>query len=945
MIGTTVSHYRIESLLGKGGMGEVYRAHDARLDRTVALKFLPHDRIRTDRERERFVREARSASALDHPNVGTIFDIQESEDGRTFLVMAYYAGETLRERLDRGRLTASEAIDMSVQVASGLSAAHAKSIVHRDIKPANILITESGLAKVVDFGLAKDLDATALTMAAGPMGTASYMSPEQAAGKPTDGRTDVWSLGVMLYEMLAGARPFDGSGAEALLYQVVHESPRPLGERQPDLPPDLIAVVDRAMAKDPQKRFASMDEMRSALAALTTASTPASGSGNRLALLAILVIVVAAAAWMGSRVVGGDSSRDELRAQLLVEVRELIGEGKDFDAFLKLNSAAFDIGSDPALLALFNECTIPVNVRSDPPGAAVYFRDYLDPMGESVLLGVTPIEQQPAPMSHLALRLELEGHRPRELTSAVFRTNDLIAMHRVDVAPPGSELVPAGLSRVGDLPPVRIAAFWIDTYEVNNEQYQEFVDAGGYQNEEYWKQPLIDDGRTLSWAEAMERFKDATGRPSPAGWELGRYAEGKKDHPVTGVSWYEAAAYLEFAGKQLPTVYHWRLAAGFGIVSGILALSNFESEGPEPVGRNRGLTPYGNYDMAGNVEEWCWNGIGGLRYSMGGAFSHAPFEFKPYPNKARSPFDRLPMVGFRGMLAIEPVAEETKRSFESSPVDFSGAPPVTDEVFALIREAYTYDETALDPRIESSSDHEDWAREKVSFRASYGAGRVPAHLFLPKAAEPPYQVVIYFPGGAAEYLSGERLTNLRYWDFVIKSGRALLYPVYENMHERRQFLEERGPSARRENIKHWGQDIRRSIDYLETRADIDADKIAYYSLSLGSTYAPIFLAVEPRFQCSVLLSGGLHEYPWASDVKPLNFVSRVNTPVLMVNGRHDFSLPLRTSVEPMLELLGTPAADKKLFLLEGDHVPRANEVVRVTLDWFDRYLGDPLRTF
>ena len=202
MIGQIVSHYRILEKLGEGGMGVVYKAQDLRLERFVALKFLP-PHIRPDQEEKvRFIREAKAASALDHPNVGTIHEIAETDDGQMFIVMAHYEGETLKEKIERGPLPVTEAVDIAAQIASGLAKAHHQHIVHRDIKPGNLLVTPDGLVKIIDFGLAKLGGLTKITETHTTMGTMAYISPEQARGEEVDQRSDVWSLGVVLYEML-----------------------------------------------------------------------------------------------------------------------------------------------------------------------------------------------------------------------------------------------------------------------------------------------------------------------------------------------------------------------------------------------------------------------------------------------------------------------------------------------------------------------------------------------------------------------------------------------------------------------------------------------------------------------------------------------------------------------------------------------------------------------
>ncbi|MDP6775854.1 MAG: serine/threonine-protein kinase, partial [Candidatus Latescibacteria bacterium] len=224
MIGQTISHYRILEGLGEGGMGVVYKAEDTNLERTVALKFLPSELTRDEEARQRFVHEARAASALDHPHIGTIYEIDEA-DGLSFIAMAHYEGETLKDRIERAPLAVEDAIDIAIQIAQGLSAAHSRDIVHRDVKPANVLITAEGQAKIIDFGLAKLRRGSLLTRTGTTMGTVAYMSPEQAQGAEVDDRTDVWALGVMLYEMLAGDRPFKGEYEQAVMYSITNEEP------------------------------------------------------------------------------------------------------------------------------------------------------------------------------------------------------------------------------------------------------------------------------------------------------------------------------------------------------------------------------------------------------------------------------------------------------------------------------------------------------------------------------------------------------------------------------------------------------------------------------------------------------------------------------------------------------------------------------------------------
>ena len=261
LVGQTVSHYKILEHLGGGGMGVVYKAQDLKLDRSVALKFLPPDLIRDPQARTRFLHEAKAASALQHNNICTVHDVDETADGALFIVMDLYDGETLKERIDRGPLQISEARNLAVQIAQGLSEAHRAGIIHRDIKPANIHITKSGVAKILDFGLAKLCGRTMLTKAGSTIGTAAYMSPEQASGETVDHRTDIWSFGVVLYEMLTGQRPFKAEYENALIYSILNTEPRPPSHTRRDVPASVDGVVAKCLAKSPDDRYGRIDEL------------------------------------------------------------------------------------------------------------------------------------------------------------------------------------------------------------------------------------------------------------------------------------------------------------------------------------------------------------------------------------------------------------------------------------------------------------------------------------------------------------------------------------------------------------------------------------------------------------------------------------------------------------------------------------------------------------
>src|SRR5688572_13620731 len=264
LIDSVVAQYQVLSRLGGGAMGVVYKARDLKLGRLVALKFLPPEWSHDEHAKQRFVREAQAASSTDHANICTVHDIQTTDDGRLFIVMAFYDGQTLKQRIAEGPLPLAEALGVATQVADGLARAHAAGVVHRDIKPGNVMVTEDAV-KIVDFGLATLAGSVQLTQAGSPMGTVGYMSPEQLRGLGATPQSDVWAVGVMLYEMLAGHPPFQGAYAEALSYAIRHETPPPLRAARPEIPEEVEQLVFRALHKDPAVRFASGRELARAL--------------------------------------------------------------------------------------------------------------------------------------------------------------------------------------------------------------------------------------------------------------------------------------------------------------------------------------------------------------------------------------------------------------------------------------------------------------------------------------------------------------------------------------------------------------------------------------------------------------------------------------------------------------------------------------------------------
>ena len=953
-----ISHYEILDKIGGGGMGVVYRARDTRLEREVALKFLPPHLSLDEEIKRRFVHEARTASALDHPNICTIHDVDEADDGQLFIAMALYDGQTLRDRLSNGRLTIDEVLEVAIQIGDGLAAAHAAGIVHRDVKPANVMITAEGLVKLLDFGLAKD-EQLDLTEPGSSMGTIAYMSPEQARGARVDARSDVWSLSAVLYEMLAGQRPFSGKD-EALVHAILEGEPAPLPE---EVPSELAAVVSLGLAKDRDVRYPSMqawlDDMRElrgarALAAAGFDASSAAGRARRhLVPAAIVGLVVTIAAFWWRR-----SSRVTwARAEALPEVERLL-ESVRYDkpaddawaAYSLLKEAEEILGDDPQIGELWPRVGCELTLSSEPAGALMRARPYGADENEWVTIGRTPLENVLVPFGISTVEVEAEG---------VGTVRDILwgmayfgAERRYIIDPPGT--LPEGMVRVAVDPiPLQLpgldhlekeplADFVIQRHEVTNAEYKHFVDAGGYADPRYWKEPFVRAGQTLDFDAARALLVDSTGRPGPATWEVGNYPEGAGDHPVTGLSWYEAAAYAEYSGMQLPTIFHWNMAAfTFGSFA-IVPLSNF-GDGPVPVGSG-GESRYGVTDMAGNVREWCWNQSSrdGSRFILGGGWDDQPYAF----NDAfgAEPFDRSRTNGVRlvSVPAEEPNRERLIRSIDTPFRDFTAEESVSDETFAVFLRQFDYDRTPLNASVDTELVEETGRRYSISFDAAYGDERASALLFLPPGGAPPYQTVVVFPGSNAIHSSSSAHVQCRSFRGLLDSGRAVVLPIYQGTYERRGELDSDYPTETnfyKDHVIMWAKDMSRTIDYLETRDDIDTERLAYYGLSWGGAMGAIMPAVEPRLRCNVLYVAGLLFQRALPEVDQIHYVTRVTQPTLMLNGEYDFYFPVETSQRPMFERLGTPIEDKQYKVYPGAHAVPRTERIKELVGWLDRYLG------
>ncbi len=972
MIGNTLSHYKIIEKLGQGGMGEVYLAEDSRLDRKVALKILPQHLSDRAELRERFEREARAVSSLNHPHICTLHDIGE-QDGIHYLVMEHLEGETLEARLEKGPLPLEQTLEYGIQITDALEAAHKNDIVHRDLKPSNIMLTSEGHVKVMDFGLAKRVTPvegqqeelkTALTKDQSILGTVPYMSPEQVRGQEVDTRSDIFSFGIVLYEMLTGVNPFQGDTSVETAHSILKEALPPL-TRYTDNPPALLQqTVKKMLEKDPNQRYQSVHEVGTDITQLLAERSHSSTFGFKnllqgmrkpqIAVPGILIVFLFSfiAVWLLNRTANVRWARE----QAIPEVVELIDAGRFWQAFTLAQEAEQYIPTDDSLVSLWPRISRSVSVNTTPAGADVYAKEYVGIDSDWKLLGSSPMDGIRIPLGLSRWRIEKAGYE------TIQGTLNPLVHQEMDIHLDEEGSLPPEMVRVvgGDSPVGMLDDFFIDKYEVTNKQFKEFIDNGGYQKNEYWKHEFVKDGRLLTWEEAMAEFRDSTGRPGPSTWEAGDYPDGQDDYPVNGVSWYEAAAYAESVGKSLPTIFHWDRVAGAHTIafnSPVLQLSNFGDDGPAVVGSYQGLNQFGTYDIAGNVREWCWNESQIGRFIRGGAWSDAHYLF--LIGSQQSAFNRSPKNGFRCVRYLDPdgIPETAFQMVDyREPRDYSKEKPVSDAIFQVYKNQFSYDPIELNPEIEWTDESAgDWTTQRITFNAAYENEPMIAYLFLPKKATPPYQTVIYFPGVQTVGRTSPLVQDFGWFDFIVKSGRALMYPVYKGTYERSvtDFSGDRTTHQFTEYLIKWVQDLKRSIEYLETRPEINIDQLAYFGVSWGGFMGAIIPAVEARLKVSILhiaglpannlsVSNALFTGQTRAEVDSINFVTRVTIPTLMLNGKYDNLFPLETNIMPMYDLLGTPKEHKRILLYETDHFIPKKEGIKETLAWLDRYLG-PVR--
>ncbi len=648
-------------------------------------------------------------------------------------------------------------------------------------------------------------------------------------------------------------------------------------------------------------------------------------------------------------------------ARQIIEVRRLADMGMDRQAMALAREVAAVLPEVNEQESFWSGFSFSIDIDSEPAGASVWRQDFNAPPEEWEYLGETPIEKvRFVPWAASRVRFELEGHGTVTMLQEAlmgpdrpygFNALNPAVLEPVDQVPADMVRLP-GFTR--DL--VQYGPYYMARFEVTNREYAEFITAGGYDSPQYWTEPFLRDGEEVPFEDAVAEFTDRTGRPGPATWEGGAWPSGRGDHPVNGISWFEAVAYARFRDRILPTYVHQRMALRlYNINSGVISVaSNFGSGGTRPVGENRAMSSLGIYDNVGNVREWCWNEMGeGDRCSFGTSWADIPYMADDASPK--SPWDRSEEHGIRLALAGD---DEARLARLREPMkhryirDFSQETPASDSEYEILKRFYTYDELPLNAEVADSVETELWRRERVEFDLPSGE-RGAAFLFIPAMGQAPYSTVMFWPGSDMINRRSIEDATTSYMDFLIKGGHMVAWPVYKGSLDRddpdkpitasNQWGPHDSPanSYYRDLVVTWVQELSRTIDYLETRPDLYNGQLGYYGVSWGGFRAPVPLAVEvDRFDAAVLVVAGLNATSkFLPETDSFNFVTRVRAPTLMINGEYDAVAPKVFEGQPLYDWLGTDPEHKKMILAPTSHFIPRELMIRETLNWFDEYLG------
>ena len=1081
----SIENYQLHERIGSGGMADVFAAEQVTpFRRQVAVKVQRTNHFDSE-SFHRFEAEQQTLATLKHENIATIYDAGITTNGSPYVSMELVRGEPITTYCNDHRLTVEDRLRLMLDVFNGIEYAHHNGVIHRDLKPANILIAEKvhgPQPKIIDFGIAKNTQNSGNykeTKTGAILGTLDYMSPEQLgdSASPVDAHSDIFSLGVILHEMLVDEIPLEKELVESKTLEerlrcmrtsvpvpisrtLMHsDSSGQLSENrntsfealEQQFTPALDRVVSRMIAKRPEERYATVQQVTTDLEQILGSmnldknSTPSTSNKVSKGLfrpaaiyfLSVLFLLGLLTAFQSSQTQSERNlDRSESNNQRSVRQRdsnvesdtatplspdkeaartELSKESppaqansdlqsyksRDIDEFYyrihdRRPVAALQLANswpaDPQLEKLREQLAVDVRLTALPQDAVVEICDWIrepfewhrvDFTDGVVKLPLGTVFIEPLGRSYtrsFRIRITCNGYITKECllnpTELKAMGDDIQLVKKTEETPRDMTLV-SELTRPsktgvtdGSVAPPHELIFWMDRHEVSNEDYFEFVEAGAYERPEFWKTtPFMRDGEELTFEAAMKRFVDRTGEPGPASWSKGRFPKGMDQHPVSGLSFFEATAYACYRGKQLPTAAQWHFAASGEATIGMVSRNNFASNGPATCGAHSGISRFNIRDLGGNVREWCCNGQQPEHsYTLGGSWKSPSAAI--HLNIATNHWDRSEVNGVRCCKSIGSLKQTQAPLANAKPVVF---PTHENLEYALpelaeLRPLYEYDrKTPTNPSGNQIANATfaslGMSHTIAQIQSAHDPSRYNLHLLASTKPNTPLRCVIVLPDALQTSHSSYSLAPLTSENPEALAITADILSRYRLMlcmpDLSRPFYVAGGnqlaskpptqhtPDEQTDNLVKKVKDTMRALDYLLSRSDLDAEQCFLLAFGRRAASAIRLLALDDRFQAGVLVGGGYGKLSRIGrQMRPLmrhsnaahHFAPHVKKPLLMINGSRDLLFPETLSQRPLYQELGSTRKNKIMLgtnlLNEPQHL---GEILLHAADWFQKH--------
>jgi dienelactone hydrolase len=639
----------------------------------------------------------------------------------------------------------------------------------------------------------------------------------------------------------------------------------------------------------------------------------------------------------------------------LPEFLQLIKEGKSGAAYYAGKKILDNDPNNKVVIDGLKTITTTVDLMTVTPNVDVYLQ-LSETENKWEYVGKTPINKTSLPNGTVKLKFVDTNKNEFIVSAGTYFISTGENVFELPASMPDTStmaLVIGGktnifLAGLDSRPAAKFSPYLIDKNEVTNEEYKKFVDAGGYKNPDFWSIPTLLNGKPFNFNLAQKLFVDKTGFLGPATWSNGSFPDGKAKFPVNGISWYEADAYAKFMKKNLPSVHQWAKAATPSISGLVCPVSNFSKSETKEVPYSTIKSGYGLSDVAGNVREWCANATKDdltERAILGGGYDDDPYTFNDY--YGQDAFSRTSSNGVRLVKDLTnnnlPLYSEViKKPFR----DFLKLPKISKEIFEIYKRQFDYESGPLDIKIlKTDNSDPDYTYELIEYNAAYNNERMSGVLFKPKNVIGKAPAIVFFPGSNVIHTSEiEKVTLSQMSRSYVKMGYAFFYPIYKGTINRQDALKSDYADKTdlyKDHVIMWGKDMKRSIDVIESRSDLDASNLLYFGVSWGGEMANIMIPIEPRIKRAVLLVAGLEFEEAKPEVEAASYTPFIKVPILMLNGKYDYFFPSETSQKPMFELIGTNKNDKYWYLHESSHTVPLDEFTKKVKIFLDKYSKPP----